>query len=117
MPVQISAVRQAPLIAAEPFLRIPPFPGSKVGRFSIQDPESLGPEAEIADLLRDLKVGGTFWAAQPKMPPRYFLARTTAPLDRCSEIPGKLPLVRWLRTATPTAANEARLVVTSDCDP
>ena len=117
MPVQISAVRQAPLIAAEPFLRIPPFPGSKVGRFSIQDPENLGPEAEIADLLRDLKVGGTFWAAQPKMPARYFLVRTNAPLDRCSEIPGDVPLVQWLRTATPTAANEARLVVTGDCDP
>jgi capsular polysaccharide export protein len=118
MPVQISAVRQAPLFAAEPFLRIPPFPGSKIDRFAIQSPENSGTEAaEIADLIRDLKVGGAYWAAQPDLPARYFLVRAAAPLDPCNAVVGDTPVVRWLPSGALIAANEARLVVTGDCDP
>ena len=119
MPVQMSAEWQAPLSAAEPFLRIPPFPGSKVTRFPIQaTSEGLGADAaEIAELLRNLRVGGTFWAAWPELPATYVLARTSAPLSRCNEIAGEIPLVRWGHDDTLVAANEARLVVTGDCDP
>lgn len=118
MPVQVNAQRRAPLSAAEPFLRIPPFPGSKVTGFSIRTlPAKLGADAaEIAELLRDLRVGGTYWAAWPELPPRYVLARTAGPLIS-DEVVSGLPLVRWVRDGTPVGANEARLVVTGECDP
>lgn len=119
MPVQISAERQSPLSAAEPFLRVPPFPGSKVTRFSVVNPgERLGADTPgIAELIRDLKVGSTFWAAQPKMPAQYFLVRTDVPPEGWERVAGGLPLVQWLPHAHPTAAKEARLTVTGDCDP
>jgi capsular polysaccharide export protein len=119
MPVQISSVRQEPLPAAEPFLRIPPFPGSKISQFTIAatSEEFAIHTADIAELIRDLRVGGTFWAAQPKLPARFFLVRTAAPADCCSAIANGIPLVHWLENDPLTAANEARFVVTGDCDP
>jgi capsular polysaccharide export protein len=119
MPLRISAVRQAPLPAVEPFLRIPPFPGSKITQFSLEagskefDDEAAG----IAELIRDLRVGGTFWGAQPALPARYVLVRTAAPLDCCNAIAGGLPLVRWSEVSAQTTANDAHSVVTGVCDP
>jgi capsular polysaccharide export protein len=119
MAVQSTAERQLPLPEGEAFLRIPPFPGSKVARFSIQNrPEGSATDtAEIADLIRDLRVGGTFWAAQPELPPRYILVRTAVPLDCCNAIGGGLPFVRWLPEEARVVVKDARFVVTGDCDP
>ena len=118
MSVRMNAERQAPRSAAAPFLRIPPFPGSKVTGFSIQTPPAdlRAEAAEIAELLRDLRVGGTFWAARPELPPRYVLARAAEPFSADKILDG-LPLVRWVRHCSLVDANQARLVVTGECDP
>lgn len=55
---------------AEPFLRIPPFPGHRarplaaVGATVVTEREA----AEIIELLKEARVGGNFWGSQPKLP-------------------------------------------------
>lgn len=50
-----------------PLLRIPPFPGSKVTQL-VRAGKGTDESEIILPLLRDAKVGGTFWAAQPAIP-------------------------------------------------
>lgn len=55
----------------EPLLRIPPFPGVRIREFARTEPKA-GYQAPTAtgllDRMRDARVGGTFWAAQPALP-------------------------------------------------
>lgn len=61
-----------------PLLRIPPFPGASVAAFSRLPQDSDHPSTliECIALLRNKRVGGTFWARQPHLPPRYVLVRS-----------------------------------------
>ena len=116
MPVQNSVARPGPLLAAKPFLRIPPFPGCKIEQFSTVADGSLGSDLnDIAELIRTQKVGGTYWAAQPSLPESYVLVRGTAPLDGCKALAGRAPVVRWCEP--PLGVDKARFVVTGPCDP
>jgi capsular polysaccharide export protein len=59
---------------AEPFLRIPPFPGHRAPPLSLPSPgaNSEGAESEDTDALiaalAGARVGGAFWAARPPLP-------------------------------------------------
>lgn len=50
-----------------PLLRIPPFPGSKVTQLA-RAGQGMDDVEIILPLLRQAKVGGTFWAARPALP-------------------------------------------------
>lgn len=85
----------------EPFLRLPPFPGSRAkplavaGRSPVDDDVASG----IVRLLKDRRVGGNFWGGQPDLPAGRDLvlaptsrtralemlngARTEGVIDRC----------------------------------
>ena len=58
------------------FLRIPPFPGARTRVF-----DALGPargDGDLASLISELKVGGSYWAARPRLPRRYILITEAA---------------------------------------
>ena len=118
MSVQNSVARPGPLLASEPFLRIPPFPGCKVDEFSTIAGVNLAPDLdEVADLITRWRVGGTYWAAQPSLPEAYVLLRGSVPLDCCKAIAGDAPILEWTDRNFPIGVDEARLVVTGTCDP
>lgn len=63
------------------FLKIPPFPGAKLRRFEPLG-EELGPgrQPAIADclsMLRESRVGGWYWGAQPDLPRDFLLVRSS----------------------------------------
>ena len=67
---------------ATPFLRVPPFPGCRNPALAWPaQSDRPGPSSEVAELLeliRQQRVGGTYWASQPQLPPPpYLLARTS----------------------------------------
>ena len=120
MPVQVNASQTtAPEVAELPFLRIPPFPGASISRFAVGDSvaDSDYVVEDIADLIRERRVGGTFWAAQPDLPDEYVLVSTFASLQAAKELGGDLPIVLWGRSGPQSVPNQARTVVTGDCDP
>lgn len=75
-----------------PFLRVPPFPGSKpaapVLRTSESNAlESLGDVQPLIDRIVELRVGGSYWGAQPKLPEQpYTLVRVRDPALRAQII-------------------------------
>jgi capsular polysaccharide export protein len=91
-----------------PLLRIPPFPNA--ARQTLANP---GPhrgttlsDAEVdrlATALADTRVGGTYWASQPAIPPqRYALVRVANPQARAVAIAGvrgARPILSWLELA------------------
>lgn len=117
MPVQNSVARPGPLLAADPFLRIPPFPGRKVDQFPTVAGGDFSTDLdEVIELIRTWQVGGTYWAAQPNLPERYVLVRGTGPLNCCQPFAGDSPIVEWSDRLLPVGVDEARLVVTGPCD-
>src|SRR5512138_1604705 len=69
-------VGRAETSASGPFLRIPPFPGARSGGFAAAAAAPGEDRGNLVALLRSLRVGGTYWAAQPQLPPKYILARS-----------------------------------------
>ena len=72
-----------PMFAGRPFLQIPPFPGCNVTRFSGQGPAwTIGQDdaADLVALVRQVRVGGAYWAKQPALPQSYVLARSVEAL-------------------------------------
>ena len=106
-----------PASGRTPFLRIPPFPGSRVSRFgewSSIRPFDGGEAAEIVELARTLRVGGTFWAAQPELPSNYALARSPE-AAQAAKANGDLRVILW--TSEPASdAGDAR-PIRGECDP
>jgi capsular polysaccharide export protein len=101
-----------------PFLRVPPFPGSRVRAFR-RLPEVADAPVSIGDcvaLLRAGRVGGDFWSAQPELPPAYTLVRSptaVGPAQRIVEEHG--PSLTWLANAA--HAEPGIHAVTGECDP
>lgn len=66
-----------------PLLRVPPFPGADITRakaIGVTASASKMPVTELLERLRETRVGGNYWAAQPALPPKeYILLR---PKDR-----------------------------------
>ena len=100
----------------EPFLRIPPFPGSRLSHFT-QVASGSGKADELASLVRNLRVGGSYWAAQPEVPQGHVLVRSTAAIGEARRIAGNRAIVIWssgdeVVTSTPDA-----VVLFGECDP
>jgi capsular polysaccharide export protein len=92
-------------------LRIPPFPGAKVRDFV---PLSGEPSdaADLADMLREHRVGGSYWAAQPALPQSYVLVRSASALGAAEAVADGSQLLVWANSNVPGVAS-----VTGDCDP
>lgn len=100
----------------EPFLRIPPFPGAKVRRFSERGCTSPLP-ADITDEIRRLRVGGTYWAAQPDLPKQCVLVRSAAGIGAAERLAEGRPIVLWSTESSPAAAFRGTMAINGDCDP
>jgi len=103
------------IAVGEPFLRIPPFPGAKPQYFAPMFSAEVSSDNIIA-AVRQARVGGTYWAAQPALPPKYTLVTSAFAVEPSKEITAKHPIVLWDRNGD-GGASSAYLVVTGECDP
>lgn len=113
-----ASVQNQARIEGAPFLRIPPFPGCRVGGF-IRASAHAGavedtPASELAELIRSWRVGGTYWGPQPQLPSRYVLVRAAAPLETCERLVSGCTTVPW---GAEHPACDTRAVISGDCDP
>lgn len=105
--------------ARAPFLRIPPFPGAKIREFAPVVAGQPGPQpdpAALLDLVRRERVGGTYWAAQPELPPSYILVRCADLLPLARRHQAGAPLVIW-QDAAAAPGTETDHSIRGDCDP
>jgi capsular polysaccharide export protein len=102
-----------------PFLRIPPFPGRKADQMVCalsRRPDTAEQSTDLIDRIRHLRVGGTYWASQPVLPPAYLLVRSNAALQACRKLERGTGTVLWSAYgAGPTPG--AWTAITGDCDP
>ena len=97
------------------FLRIPPFPGAHLGDFA-KVPCAAACLFGIAERLRELRVGGAFWAAQPPVPEDCVLVRSPLALEQARHVAGDKPIALWDCSRGP--ADEPKLVtIAGECDP
>lgn len=110
-----------------PLLRVPPFPGARSSALAVT---ATAPEAsndEMADriiaAIRSLKVGGTYWGAQPGLPERgYRLVRIRHRDSRdiaARSLGESDPILWWADRATKAARSvDINLhLVSGCCDP
>lgn len=97
---------QAPML-----LRIPPFPGAKVRSFEATEEADFDPA--VIDLLREARVGGSYWGPQPALPAAYVLCRDARSAGAAEALQPNLPLVQWSDGVVLSGAQR----VTGDCDP
>lgn len=97
-----------------PLLRIPPFPGAKVRDFDrLAGGERLGgEEVQLPALMRELRVGGTYWGPQPQLPEGAILVRKPTALRKARTLGEDRPIVVW-----GAAAGMNALRIETDCDP
>lgn len=105
----------------QPFLRIPPFPGSKVPDFLVAQGGGNGSAATVElqsciALLWQHRVGGTYWGRQPPLPSSYLLLRSPAATRERLAAAGlhDAPLL-WLSAEAP--ALRGMPTITGECDP
>lgn len=97
-----------------PFLRVPPFPGAKVGQLAKR--RTAGVSApDLASSIARCRVGGTYWAAQPTLPERYVLARSIKSLSAAARLGSTLLL--WTDRPVPENLDSAIITISGDCDP
>ena len=111
--------RPAPSAAQRaPFLAVPAFPGRRareIRRLSQAQtkPVSL---AECVALAREKRVGGTFWARQPDLPPTFFVVRSAAALSSCDTfVEQHGDVLLWLPAPAPASLEWPTIV--GECDP
>ena len=98
------------------FLRIPPFPGAVPQSFA-QLSWMTDIQADLADLVRTLRVGGTYWGAQPKLPSGHVLVRTAAAARAVSaRFEGGINVL-WTDEPARESASNWTAVLHGDCDP
>lgn len=115
-PSTSSSVKLAAAPAREPFLRIPPFPGARAVTFarSIAAPVN---SCALVDLLRRLRVGGSYWAAQPQVPGGHVLVRSWEAAAAASRLfPGR-PIVFWNEVLRLGRGSLDVSVASGPCDP
>lgn len=115
MPTPRSAERRP-----QPFLRIPPFPGSKVPEFQLAEGgAAMVTAADLQScvaLLRQHRVGGNYWGRQPPLPSSYVLLRSAAAAGGQLKAAGLTGApVLWLSSDEPTMPGMP--TVTGECDP
>ena len=111
-----SPSRVAGLNCAAPFLRIPPFPGATIRQFSSIEPASTDWPA-IVQKLRRLRVGGTYWAAQPELPADCLILRSPKALEAAREVADGRPVVFWSTAGTGRLELPDCKEVVGECDP
>lgn len=110
--------RRTSSVAHAPFLDVPPFPGRNFHQFTrlahaSATPVSLG---ECLALIREQRVGGTYWARQPALPASYLLVRTAAAVASCQQLVEEHgDLLLWLAGPASVPASAPTLV--GPCDP
>lgn len=109
-------------------LRVPPFPGKRTGGMTGSRPRSTLDRASLSEILeglRSARVGGTYWARQPILPPAPYIvlranstaqaAEMLAQAQRRQDTPG---LMLWLPQGIALEeAPEGCVVVLGDADP
>ena len=76
-----------------PFLRVPPFPGAKVQ--TLTGTQNLDSYTDALERVRQLRVGGAFWAVQPGLPEEYVLARSATAASAAKRLNTNLPILCW----------------------
>lgn len=99
-----------------PFLRIPPFPGAKLQRFR-QLPAAPVDFRDVFAAVKRERVGGTYWAAQPRLPEDYTLVRSSTALDVARELAGAGRIVFWSSDGAIPKGAAGLTVITGACDP
>lgn len=106
------------------FLKVPPFPGARLTSLVQRE----GGETQYAPddwsglrtKIRKLRVGGTYWAAQPTLPERYRLVRLRDAKQRARAAvslgPGT-PIVDWTEPGWSTMCAAGVQHVMGPCDP
>jgi len=115
-PSRASSAKLAAVAAREPFLRIPPFPGARVSTFSRAEGSKVD-SASLAATLRKLRVGGTYWAAQPRLPAGHVLVRSWAAAEAACRLFPDHPVVLWNRVLELGHGVLDIAVVSGECDP
>ncbi len=100
----------------KPFLRVPPFPGARYNQgsnatFSAANVESL------TDRVRHLRIGGTFWGAQPPVDPDSIVVRSAAALGAAEQLAGRRRLVLWDRESTVAHKAPGICIISGENDP
>jgi capsular polysaccharide export protein len=96
------------------FLRIPPFPGAQLRRFSKVKCATFSRDDLTAEIRR-LRVGGCYWGAQPELPNDYVLASSRPALGPAKAISSGRPIVLWDRTGGSFTSTTG--VISGECDP
>ena len=107
------------------FLRAPPFPGARPSTFAVQlEGEQAREDADtgrLLSLVRELKVGGDYWASQPPMPEEPYTLIRIRDYSEWSRILADLPPARNIVCWTDSRASAERMdgisFVSGTCDP
>lgn len=96
------------------FLLVPPFPGAKVRAFN--KVQTAAPVSEaLLDRIRQLKVGGTYWAARPVLPETYVVVTAREALAAVKAISSE-PIVLWVQDAR-GQSEKGVITISGQCDP
>jgi capsular polysaccharide export protein len=108
---------RAPTIdSSASFLRIPPFPGARIEQLTIEATRSDGLPS-VAEDLRRLRVGGSYWGAQPDLPHGCLVVRNRAALDEARRLVGGGVVVLWTELSAGKSEETGVLYISGDCDP
>jgi capsular polysaccharide export protein len=66
--------------------------------------------------MKELRVGGDYWASQPRLPQSYVLVRSAAALPAAKNLAAGRPIVLWDRFLSGVSA-EGALIASGQCDP
>jgi capsular polysaccharide export protein len=100
---------------ARPFLRVPPFPGARLRQFREMMTANIN-AFDAGEALCRLRVGGTFWGAQPELPSDYILVRSSDAIAASRHIWSGQPCVFW--PAVHDASETPNIpVIRGECDP
>lgn len=100
--------------ARQPFLRVPPFPGARISNLCAAWPETVLSD-DLVEQVRRLKVGGSYWGAQPKLPDGHVLVRSSAAVELAALKFPTRPVVLWGDEAADGSADVT--AVSGECDP
>ena len=106
-----SSTARAHCRIGEPFLRIPPFPGAKLRDFA-KKPNGNADAAHVAAALRELRVGGSYWGAQPELPLGHVLVRSQAAAELAKKLMPARSIVVW-----DSAVKPGDHFINGECDP
>jgi capsular polysaccharide export protein len=71
----------------------------------------------MAEEMRRLRVGGTFWGAQPDLPSDYVLVRIASAVGAAQDLFGARKIVVWRQGFATDPGDTFPAVVVGDCDP